>query len=76
VARRTGLSASSELAVRAHDEQKVLSRSKDAAVRDDPRGHPFHQGEALIAGKISPQPALLRFGTRITEEGGADVPAT
>jgi uncharacterized protein len=36
----------------------------------------FHQGEALIAGKISPQPALLHFGTRITEEGGADVPAT
>ena len=36
----------------------------------------FHQGEALIAGKISPQPALLRFGARITEEGGADVPAT
>lgn len=32
----------------------------------------FHQGEALI----SPQPALLRFGARITEEGGADVPAT
>jgi hypothetical protein len=36
----------------------------------------FHQGEALIAGKISPQPTLLRFGSRITEEGGADVPAT
>ena len=36
----------------------------------------FYQGEALIAGKISPQPALLRFGARITEEGGADVPAT
>jgi DNA helicase HerA-like ATPase len=36
----------------------------------------FQQGEALIAGKISPQPALLRFGARITEEGGADVPAT
>ena len=36
----------------------------------------FRQGEALIAGKISPQPALLRFGSRITEEGGADVPAT
>ena len=36
----------------------------------------FHQGEALIAGKISPQPTLLRFGARITEEGGADVPAT
>ena len=36
----------------------------------------FHQGEGLIAGKISPQPALLRFGARITQEGGADVPAT
>ena len=36
----------------------------------------FRQGEALIAGKISPQPALLRFDTRITEEGGADVPTT
>ena len=36
----------------------------------------FRQGEALIAGKISPQPALLRFGARITEEGGADVPET
>jgi len=36
----------------------------------------FRQGEALIAGKISPHPALLRFDTRITEEGGADVPAT
>ena len=36
----------------------------------------FQQGEALIAGKISPQPALLRFGARISEEGGADVPAT
>ncbi len=36
----------------------------------------FHQGESLIAGKISPQPALLRFGARISEEGGADVPAT
>ena len=36
----------------------------------------FRQGEALIAGKISPQPALLRFGARITEEGGADVPVT
>ena len=36
----------------------------------------FRQGEALIAGRISPQPALLRFGARVTEEGGADVPAT
>jgi hypothetical protein len=36
----------------------------------------FRQGEGLIAGKISPHPALLRFGARISEEGGADVPAT
>ncbi|HTQ94006.1 MAG TPA: ATP-binding protein [Streptosporangiaceae bacterium] len=36
----------------------------------------FRQGEGLIAGKISPHPALLRFDARITEEGGADVPAT
>ena len=36
----------------------------------------FRQGEGLIAGKISPRPALLRFDARITQEGGADVPAT
>src|SRR5580698_3238050 len=36
----------------------------------------FRQGEGLIAGKISPQPALLRFGARVSQEGGADVPAT
>lgn len=40
------------------------------------RSATFRQGEGLIAGKISPEPALLRFGARITEEGGADVPAT
>jgi DNA helicase HerA-like ATPase len=32
-------------------------------------------GEALVAGKISPAAALLRFGHRIAQEGGADVPA-
>jgi hypothetical protein len=36
----------------------------------------FRLGEALVAGKISPQPALLRFGGRFSEEGGADVPST
>jgi len=36
----------------------------------------FRQGQGLIAGRISPHPALLRFDARITEEGGADVPAT
>lgn len=33
----------------------------------------FGLGEALVAGRISPDPALVRFGARITEEGGADV---
>jgi len=36
----------------------------------------FRQGEGLIAGKISPRPELLRFDRRITQAGGADVPAT
>jgi len=33
----------------------------------------FGLGEALIAGKVSPNPTLVRFGARISEEGGADV---
>jgi DNA helicase HerA-like ATPase len=37
------------------------------------RAGTFSQGEALVAGKISSHPALIRFGARITEEGGADV---
>jgi hypothetical protein len=37
------------------------------------RAAAFEQGEALVAGKISSHPALIRFGARITEEGGADV---
>jgi uncharacterized protein len=36
----------------------------------------FRLGEALVAGKLSPSPALLRVGARIAEEGGADVPTT
>jgi DNA helicase HerA-like ATPase len=39
------------------------------------RAPAFGLGEALVAGKICPAPALLRFGRRIAEEGGADVPA-
>jgi uncharacterized protein len=35
----------------------------------------FGLGEALIAGKVSPHPALLRFGARVAEEGGGDVGA-
>ena len=37
------------------------------------RAAAFDQGEALVAGKIAPHPALIRFGARITREGGADV---
>ena len=37
------------------------------------RAAAFAQGEALVAGKIASHPALIRFGARITEEGGADV---
>lgn len=34
----------------------------------------FRQGEALIAGKVVPTPTFVRFGTRVSEEGGSDVP--
>ena len=39
------------------------------------RATTFRQGESLAAGKFSPHPALLRFGARVSEEGGGDVPA-
>ena len=35
----------------------------------------FGLGEALVAGKFSPHPTLIRFGARVSEEGGADVPS-
>jgi DNA helicase HerA-like ATPase len=37
------------------------------------RATTFRLGEALMAGKIASHPALIRFGARITHEGGADV---
>jgi uncharacterized protein len=37
------------------------------------RAMTFRQGEALVAGKIASHPALIRFGARVTQEGGADV---
>jgi hypothetical protein len=36
----------------------------------------FRMGEALVAGRLLPQPAYLRIGRRVSEEGGADVPDT
>jgi uncharacterized protein len=37
------------------------------------RATAFDQGEALVAGKIASHPALVRFGSRLSYEGGADV---
>jgi len=37
------------------------------------RATAFGQGEALAAGKIASHPALVRFGSRFSYEGGADV---
>jgi len=37
------------------------------------RAMTFRQGEALVAGKIASHPALIRFGERYSQEGGADV---
>jgi len=36
----------------------------------------FRMGEALVAGKVMPQPAYVRMGERVSEEGGADIPTT
>jgi hypothetical protein len=36
----------------------------------------FRMGEALVAGKILPQAAYVQMGRRVSQEGGADVPAT
>ena len=40
------------------------------------RAAAFRPGEALVAGKAVSHPALVRFGPRIAEEGGGDVPST
>ena len=36
----------------------------------------FGMGQALVAGRIMPRAAYVRMGERVSEEGGADVPAT
>lgn len=40
------------------------------------RATTFAQGESLVAGKIASHPAFVRFGPRLAEEGGGDVPTT
>jgi DNA helicase HerA-like ATPase len=39
------------------------------------RATTFRQGESLAAGLIAPHAAFLRFGRRLAQEGGGDVPA-
>ncbi|HEY6887945.1 MAG TPA: hypothetical protein VI300_09205, partial [Solirubrobacter sp.] len=36
----------------------------------------FTLGQALVSGKLSSHPALVKMGPRIAQEGGADVPST
>jgi DNA helicase HerA-like ATPase len=36
----------------------------------------FRQGESLVAGKFASHPTYVRFGERISREGGADIPTT
>ncbi len=36
----------------------------------------FRLGEALVAGNVVQTPTFVRFGARLTEEGGSDVPST
>jgi DNA helicase HerA-like ATPase len=38
------------------------------------RASSFRMGESLVAGKVASHPSFVRFGPRISEEGGADVP--
>jgi DNA helicase HerA-like ATPase len=40
------------------------------------RAMEFRQGESLIAGKIASHASFVRFGPRIAEEGGSDVPTS
>ncbi len=40
------------------------------------RAMSFRMGESLVAGKIGSHPTFVRFGPRISEEGGGDVPAS
>jgi DNA helicase HerA-like ATPase len=39
------------------------------------RATSFRLGEALVAGKVVSTPSFVRFGARVSEEGGSDVPA-
>jgi hypothetical protein len=36
----------------------------------------FRMGQALVGGKFFPQTGYVQMGSRVTQEGGADVPTT
>jgi DNA helicase HerA-like ATPase len=40
------------------------------------RATTFRQGESLVAGKFVPDPMYVRFGQRLSQEGGADIPTS
>jgi len=40
------------------------------------RATAFRQGESLVAGKVASHPTYVRFGARLSQEGGADVPTS
>jgi uncharacterized protein len=40
------------------------------------RATSFRQGESLVAGKFISHPTYVRFGQRLSQEGGADIPTS
>jgi uncharacterized protein len=40
------------------------------------RATTFRQGESLVAGKFVPHPTYVKFGQRLSQEGGADIPTS
>jgi hypothetical protein len=40
------------------------------------RATTFRQGESLVGGKLVPHPMYVRFGQRLSQEGGADKPTS
>jgi uncharacterized protein len=40
------------------------------------RATTFRQGESLVAGKVVSHPMYVRFGRRLSREGGADIPTS
>ncbi len=56
-----------------HDLEHTFSHVAPELIR---QSLTFRLGEALIAGPLSPVPMIARIGTRVTPEGGGDVPTT